>query len=104
MRCLPQLNRVAFHSVLLFVGRGKLCMATLHGHLIGEATIQWPNLPLLGSASGRPISCSVENLRLHPVVESFGNLQFEQVSNGGSPRIIPEPILVTPNGTILSGF
>jgi len=79
-------------------------MATSQSHLIVEATLQWPNLPLVGLARGRPISCLVESLRLHPAVESFGNLQFEEMSNGGNPGITTEPILVSPNGIILSGF
>ena len=37
-------------------------------------------------------------------MESFGNLQFEEMSNGGNPRITTEPIFVSPNGIILSGF
>ena len=79
-------------------------METSHSYLTGEATLQWPISPLLGLASGRPISCLVESLRLHPAVESFGNLQFEEMSNGGNPRITTEPIFVSPNGVILSGF
>jgi len=79
-------------------------MATSQSHLIDETTLHWPISPLLGLASGRPLSRLVESLRLHPAVESFGNLQFEESSNGGNPGITTEPILVSANGIILSGF
>src|SRR4051812_49014224 len=79
-------------------------MATSHVYPAVEATLEWHRSPLLGPGCGQPISRPVEHLHLHPAVQSFGRLQLDEMSSKHDMCVFPEPILVTPGGTILGEF
>jgi hypothetical protein len=56
---------------------------------------------------GRPVTWSPAQLRLHPVLDEIGwPNQIGELNNAAlsMDRSVPEPILVTTNGTILAGF
>jgi hypothetical protein len=55
---------------------------------------------------GRPVLRLPEQLRLHPVLEEFDFLAAEDLNNSAELKrlAIPEPIVITTNGTILAGF
>ncbi len=56
---------------------------------------------------GRPVKRSPEQLRLHPALEELGWLGLIDELNDAARlknQSVPEPIFVTPNGTILAGF
>jgi hypothetical protein len=55
---------------------------------------------------GRPVLRRPEQLRLHPILDEFGFLAAAEFNRSAQLKklAIPEPILVTPNGTILAGF
>jgi hypothetical protein len=96
--------RLVSASAFAWYWTQKICMATSHNYFTEETTLAPPISILHTPACGRSIVSSVERLRLHSAVESFGNLQLGEFSSESSSEIISEPILVTPNGTILSGF
>jgi hypothetical protein len=56
---------------------------------------------------GRPVVCSPEQLRLHPTMKELGWSgvidEFNNVARLKN-QSVPEPILITTNGTILAGF
>jgi hypothetical protein len=61
----------------------------------------------MSSLEGRPVVRSPEQLRLHPALEELGWTgvidEFNNVARLKN-QSVPEPILITTNGTILAGF
>jgi hypothetical protein len=65
-----------------------------------------PSLGELRRLDGRAVLRLPEELRLHPVMEEFDFLSAEELSNSAELKrlAIPEPIIITPDGTIVAGF
>jgi len=106
MRCLPQLTCVAIQrQYLRFNEQKHFYMAINHSHRLGN-TAQQPlsALPTTGSASGRLITMPIEALHLHPAVENVGRMAMDEMGGTASSGVIQEPVLISPDGTILSGF
>jgi hypothetical protein len=55
---------------------------------------------------GRPVVHFPQQLRLHPIFEEFDFLAAEDLNKSAELKAlaVPEPIIVTPDGTILAGF
>jgi hypothetical protein len=55
---------------------------------------------------GRSVLRLPEQLRLHPTLEEFDFLAVEDLNKSAELKMlaVPEPIIVTPDGTILAGF
>jgi hypothetical protein len=65
------------------------------------------NPTAMSRLEGRPVICSPEQLRLHPALEELGWTGVIDEFNDAArlkEQSVPEPILITTNGTILAGF
>jgi hypothetical protein len=65
-----------------------------------------PSLGELRRLDGRAVLRLPEQLRLHPVMKEFDFLAAEELNNSAELKrlAIPEPIIITPDGTIVAGF
>ena len=65
------------------------------------------NLTTMSRFEGRPVVRSPRQLRLHPALDELGwTGVIDELNNPDQPknRSVPEPILITTNGTMLAGF
>jgi hypothetical protein len=74
---------------------------------ISAAPAQSFNPTAMRRLEGRPVVCFPEQLRLHPTMKELGWTgvidEFNNVARLKN-QFVPQPILITTNGTILAGF
>ena len=61
----------------------------------------------MGHLEGHPVTCSPQQLRLHPALAELEWIDLISELNEAARlknQTLPDPILITPNGTMLSGF
>ncbi len=70
------------------------------------ASLQSFGQTVTSRVEGRPVVRCPQQLRLHPILEEFDFLAAEDLNKFAELKAlaVPEPIIVTPDGTILAGF